>query len=74
VFVFFNCGHFSKGKSYLSAPLIICTFYTSKRRDPLLAVPLLAFLPWMLVNLSASAPAAGTLMGYYAYPLLALVV
>jgi len=67
-------GDFLIKKPYLSAPMIVCAFYALKRRNPLLAVPLLAFLPWMVVNLSASAQAAGTLMGYYAYPLLALFV
>ena len=61
-------------KPYLSVPAVIYMIYAARKKQILMAVPLLAYVPWVLVNLSAVAPTAGSLMSYYAYPLLALFI
>jgi len=61
-------------KPYLSVPAVIYAVYAFRKKQILMAVPLLAYVPWVVVNLSAVAPTAGSLMSYYAYPLLALFI
>jgi hypothetical protein len=67
-------GEFLIHKPYLSIPLVIYIVYVARTRSLVMAAPVLAFVPWLAVNLAAIAPTAGSVMAYYAYPLLALFI
>lgn len=59
-------------RAYISWPIVVAMVCAAVMRSLLVLTPVLAFAPWLILNLVASADSAGTLMGYYAYPLLAL--
>ncbi|MEY4066164.1 MAG: hypothetical protein RIR26_2372 [Pseudomonadota bacterium] len=74
IFLSKRLGEFLIHKPYLSIPLVIYSAFTVLQRKWVMLTPVLAYTPWLLVNLAAIAPTAGSLMAYYAYPLLALFI
>lgn len=73
-FVMNRLQDFIVKKPYLSLPTFVLIVVAIKKRQPIMLVPCLAYLPWIFVNLSAFSSAAGSLMGYYAYPLLSFFI
>lgn len=55
---------------YIYVPLFISAFLAYAHRDPLQALGLFFILPWMTFSFFAVAVGAGTLMSYYAFPIL----
>lgn len=69
-FLIDRLSQFFTKKTFISLPLLGLVLYAFKTRQIILVTPVFAFLPWLTVNLLAIAESAGTIMGYYAYPLL----
>lgn len=67
-------GRFLAHKPYLSIPLVVYIVFAIRKRKWVMATPVLAYVPWLAVNLAAVAHTAGSVMTYYAYPLLALFI
>lgn len=57
-------------RHYLWMPLLATLLFSLFRRDPVLLLAVLAYLPWALLNLHGTRPEPGTLFAYYAYPFL----
>jgi len=53
-------------------PLIATLIFALLRRNILLLTPVLAVIPWLCLNLFAFAEQAGSLVAYYAYPMLSI--
>ena len=57
-------------RTYLILPAAIAVFWAVRTRNPYIVVGYVAFLPYLLLHLTASSDLAATLSAYYAYPLM----
>ena len=57
-------------RTYLVLPAAIAVFWAARTRNPYILVGYVAFLPYLLVHLTARSDIAATLSAYYAYPLM----
>jgi hypothetical protein len=55
-------------RTYVVLPAAIAVFWAVRTRNPYIVVGYVAFLPYLLLHLTARSEIAGTLSGYYAYP------
>ena len=57
-------------RAYLVLPCLVAAIWAVRTRNPYLLVGYAACLPWVALQLAAYSDIAGTLSGYYAFPLL----
>ena len=57
-------------RTYLVLPAAVAVFWAVRTRNPYLVVGYLAFVPYLLLHLTARSEITATLSGYYAYPLM----
>jgi hypothetical protein len=57
-------------RTYLVLPATIALFWAARTGNPYILVGYVAFLPYLLLHLTAHSEIAATLSGYYAYPLM----
>jgi uncharacterized membrane protein len=60
-------GYFAY-RTYLVVPAAIAVLWAVRTRNPYILVGYVAFLPYLLLHLTARSEIAATLSGYYAYP------
>jgi uncharacterized membrane protein len=57
-------------RTYLVLPAAIALLWAVRTRNPYILVGYVAFVPYLLLHLTAQSDIAATLSGYYAYPLM----
>jgi hypothetical protein len=57
-------------RSYIVLPGLFAVAWAGLARNPYLVAGYIAFLPWLALHLFAASDIAGSLSGYYAYPLM----
>jgi hypothetical protein len=58
------------GRPYVLYPALGACIWAVRARNPYIVLAFAANIPWLLVHLLAKSPLAGTLVSYYAFPLL----
>jgi hypothetical protein len=57
-------------RAYLVFPALVAAIWAVRTRNPYILIGYIACLPWVALQLAAYSDIAGTLSGYYAFPLM----